>query len=152
MEERMMRLFDNLKKKSEKQTWKVYQDMLGNKKISVRVDTQFIDKNYENTFYIQVKYSDKEITDLPNKRFLEELNILEEKVIESVTKTFEDNIVFLGTATFGGSSYIIFASNLDVMWEDYIKSTIDKNLIAGVYSNDNMGYYNQVLYPSFMRK
>lgn len=121
-------------------------------KISVRVDTQFIDKNYENTFYIQVKYSDKEITDLPNKRFLEELNILEEKVIESVTKTFEDNIVFLGTATFGGSSYIIFASNLDVMWEDYIKSTIDKNLIAGVYSNDNMGYYNQVLYPSFMRK
>lgn len=148
----MMRLFDNLKKKSEKQTWKVYQDMLGNKKISVRVDTQFIDKNYENTFYIQVKYSDKEITDLPNKRFLEELNILEEKVIESVTKTFEDNIVFLGTATFGGSSYIIFASNLDVMWEDYIKSTIDKNLIAGVYSNDNMGYYNQVLYPSFMRK
>lgn len=32
MEERMMRLFDNLKKKSEKQTWKVYQDMLGNKK------------------------------------------------------------------------------------------------------------------------
>lgn len=148
----MMRLFDNLKKKSEKQTWKAYQDMLGNKKISVRVDTQFIDKNYENTFYIQVKYSDKEITDLPNKRFLEELNILEEKVIESVTKTFEDNIVFLGTATFGGSSYIIFASNLDVMWEDYIKSTIDKNLIAGVYSNDNMGYYNQVLYPSFMRK
>lgn len=148
----MMRLFDNLKKKSEKQTWKVYQDMLGNKKISVRVDTQFIDKNYENTFYIQVKYSDKEITDLPNKRFLEELNILEEKVIESVTKTFEDNIVFLGTATFGGSSYIIFTSNLDVMWEDYIKSTIDKNLIAGVYSNDNMGYYNQVLYPSFMRK
>lgn len=148
----MMRLFDNLKKKSEKQTWKVYQDMLENKKISVRVDTQFIDKNYENTFYIQVKYSDKEITDLPNKRFLEELNILEEKVIESVTKTFEDNIVFLGTATFGGSSYIIFASNLDVMWEDYIKSTIDKNLIAGVYSNDNMGYYNQVLYPSFMRK
>lgn len=126
--------------------------MLGNKKIRVRVDTQFIDKNYENTFYIQVKYSDKEITDLPNKRFLEELNILEEKVIESVTKTFEDNIVFLGTATFGGSSYIIFASNLDVMWEDYIKSTIDKNLIAGVYSNDNMGYYNQVLYPSFMRK
>lgn len=147
-----MGLFDNLIKKSEKQTWKVYQDMLGDKKISVRVDTKFIDKNYKNTFYIQVKYSDKEITELPNKEFLEELSILEEKVLESVTKTFEDNIVFLGTATFGGSSYITFASDLDVMWEDYIKSTIDKNLLAGVYPNDNMGYYNQVLYPDFMRK
>lgn len=135
-----MGLFDNLKKKSEKQTWKVYQDMLGDKKISVRVDTKFIDKNYKNAFYIQVKYSDKEITELPNKEFLEELSILEEKVLESVTKTFEDNIVFLGTATFGGSSYITFASDLDVMWEDYIKSTIDKNLLAGVYPNDNMGY------------
>lgn len=147
-----MGLFDNLKKKSEKQTWKVYQDMLGDKKISVRVDTKFTDKNFKNTFYIQFKYSDKEITELPNKEFLEELSILEEKVLESVTKTFEDNIVFLGTATFGGSSYITFASDLDVMWEDYIKSTIDKNLLAGVYPNDHMGYYNQVLYPDFMRK
>lgn len=147
-----MGLFDNLKKKSEKQTWKVYQDMLGDKKISVRVDTKFVDKNYKNTFYIQVKYSDKEITELPNKEFLEELSILEEKVLESVTKTFEDNIVFLGTATFGGSSYITFASDLDVMWKDYIKSTIDKNLLVGVYPNDNMGYYNHVLYPDFIRK
>lgn len=147
-----MGLFDNLKKQSEKQTWKVYQDMLGDKKISVRVDTKFVDKNYKNTFYIQVKYSDKEIAELPNKEFLQELSILEEKVLESVTKTFEDDIVFLGTATFGGSSYITFASDLDVMWEDYIKSTTDKNLLVGVYPNDNMGYYNQVLYPDFIRK
>ena len=101
--------------------------------------------------HIQVKYSDNEIRELPNKKFLEELSVLEEKILESVTKTFEDNIVFLGTATFGGSSYITFASNLDVMWEDYIKSTINQNLLAGVYPNDNMGYYNQILYPEFMR-
>ncbi len=146
-----MGLFDKLKKKDEG-TWKVYQDMLGDKKMSVRVDTKYINENYKNTFYIQVKYNDKEVTELPSKEFLNEIANLEEKVIESVNKTFENNVVFLGTATFGGSSYITFASNLDIMWEDYIKSMIDKSLLAGIYPNDNMGYYNQVLYPDFMRK
>lgn len=50
MEETTIGLFDKLKK-SEKTTWKVYQDMFGNKKMSVRVDTNFIDKKYKNTFY-----------------------------------------------------------------------------------------------------
>lgn len=147
-----MGLFDNFKKKSEKQTWKVYQDMLGVKKISVRVDTQYVGKSYKNTFYIQVKYDDKETIELPDKKFLEDLAVLEEQVLETVNKTFENNIVFLGTATFGGSSYITFASNLDVRWNDFINSTVDKNIIAGIYQNDNMGYYNKVLYPDFMRK
>ena len=71
--------------------------------------------------------------------------------MNSVSETFEGNIVFLGTAIFGGSSYITFASNLDIRWEDYIKSTIDKDLIVGMYPNDNMGYYNQILYPEFIR-
>ena len=146
-----MGLFDKLKKKDE-WTWKVYQDMLGDKKMSVRVDTKYVKENYKNTFYIQVKYNDKEVTELPSKEFLNEIANLEEKVIESVNKTFENNVVFLGTATFGGSSYITFASNLDIMWEDYIKSMIDKSLLAGIYPNDNMGYYNQVIYPDFMRK
>lgn len=145
-----MGLFDKFKNKSEKQTWIVYQDMLGDKKMSVRVDTKYQNQNYKNTFYVQVKYCDKEITELPNKKFLEELNILEETVLDSITKTFENNIVFLRTATFGGSSYITFASNLDVMWEEYVKSMIDENLLSGVYPNDNMGYYNQILYPDFI--
>lgn len=147
-----MGLFDKFKNKSEKPTWKVYQDMLGDKKMSVRVDTKYINQNYKNTFYIQVKYSDQEVAELPNNKFLKELSILEETIFDSLTKTFEDNIVFLGTATFGGSSYITFASNLDIMWEEYIKSTIDEKLLCGIYPNDYMGYYNQVLYPDFMRK
>ena len=68
-----------------------------------------------------------------------------------VKNTFEDNVVFLGTATFGGSSYITFASNLDIKWNDYIKETIDTDLITGIYPNDNMGYYKHVLYPDFLR-
>ena len=72
--------------------------------------------------------------------------------LQEIIKTFGDNIVFLGTATFGGGSYIIFASDLDVRWEDYVSSQIDKELIAGIYQNDHMGYYNQVLYPDHVRQ
>ncbi len=143
-------LFSKIKKK-EKESWKVYQDMLGDQKLSVRVDTKYVNKNYNNTFYIQLKYSGEEVNDLPNKEFLNELAVLEERVLEMVKNTFEDNVVFLGTATFGGSSYITFASNLDIKWNDYIKETIDTDLITGIYPNDNMGYYKHVLYPDFLR-
>ena len=146
-----MGLFDKLKRKDEK-TWIAYQDMLDDKKMSVRVDTKYVNENYKNTFYIQVKYCDKEVAELPNIEFLNKIVNLEEKTIKTLNKTFGNNIVFLGTATFGGSSYITFASDLDVKWEEYIKSMIDKNLLAGIYPNDYMGYYNQVLYPEFMRK
>ena len=88
---------------------------------------------------------------MPNKEFLRSLENLEEKTIESINKTFEGNVAFLGTATFGGSSYIIFVSDFDIMWNNYIKETIDENLITGIYPNDNMGYYNQVLYPEYIR-
>ena len=143
--------FDSVKRKVEKPTWKVYLDMIENKKMSVRVDMQYVNKNYKNTFYIQVKYSDYETDNLPDKNFLDDLAIFEEKVLEIVRKTFDNNVVFLGTATFGGSSYITFASDLDIRWRDFINSMVDKNIIAGVYQNDNMGYYNKVLYPDFMR-
>lgn len=146
-----MSLLDRLRK-TDKGTWCTYQDFIGNKRLSVRVDTKFADKNYKNTFYIQVKHSETEDSNLPDKEFLNYLADLEEKVISSVKNTFGDNIVFLGTATFGGSSYITFASDLDVMWSDYVKEVIDKNLSAGIYPDDNMGYYKQVLYPEFIRK
>ncbi|MFQ7798692.1 MAG: DUF695 domain-containing protein [Coprobacillus cateniformis] len=126
-----MGLFSKIKKK-EKESWKVYQDMLGDQKLSVRVDTKYVNKNYNNTFYIQLKYSGEEVNDLPNKEFLNELAVLEERVLEMVKNTFEDNVVFLGTATFGGSSYITFASNLDIKWNDYIKETIDTDLIRNL--------------------
>ncbi|MCI8348289.1 MAG: DUF695 domain-containing protein [Firmicutes bacterium] len=145
-----MGLFSKTKNKKA-YTWKVYQDVLGDKKLSVRVDTKYKGKNYKNTFYIQLKYSEQETVELPDKEFLNKLTNLEEKAMNSVSETFEGNIVFLGTAIFGGSSYITFASNLDIRWEDYIKSTIDKDLIVGMYPNDNMGYYNQILYPEFIR-
>ena len=147
-----MGLFASFKKKPEKKTWMVYQDMLGTKKMSVRVDTQYIDKDYKNTFYIKASYCDSSTDDLPDRAFLESLADLEEKALQEINKTFGDNIVFLGTATFGGGSYIIFASDLDVRWEDYVSSQIDKELIAGIYQNDHMGYYNQALYPDHVRQ
>ena len=147
-----MGLFGSFKKKPEKKTWMVYQDMLGTKKMSVRVDTQYIDKDYKNTFYIKASYCDSTTDDLPDRAFLESLADLEEKALQEINKTFGDNIVFLGTATFGGGSYIIFASDLDVRWEDYVSSQIDKELIAGIYQNDHMGYYNQSVYPDHVRQ
>ena len=44
-----MGIFDRVKRKVEKPTWKVYLDMIENKKMSVRVDMQYVNKNYKNT-------------------------------------------------------------------------------------------------------
>ena len=49
-----MGLFSKTKNKKA-YTWKVYQDVLGDKKLSVRVDTKYKGNNYKNTFYIQLK-------------------------------------------------------------------------------------------------
>ena len=90
-----MGLFGSFKKKPEKKTWMVYQDMLGTKKMSVRVDTQYIDKDYKNTFYIKASYRDSSTDDLPDRAFLESLADLEEKSLQEINKTFGDNIVSL---------------------------------------------------------
>ena len=140
------------KKNQGADTWAAARGTLEDKELSVRVDTKYVHKKYKHTYYIQLKYSELEVTDLPNGKFLEKLYAFEETTFETVKNTFEDHVAFLGTATFGGSSYIIFASNLDIRWEEYIKSTVADNVIAGVYPNDNMGYYNLILYPKYARK
>lgn len=137
---------------NEENTWTLYQDVLEDKKMSVRVDTKYVNMKYKNTYYVQVKYSESEITELPNVEFFKYVASFEDKILEVVQETFEDHVVFLGTATFGGSSYITFASDLDIMWVEFLKEKIDKDIIAGIYKNDNMGYYDMVLYPEFMRK
>ena len=78
-----MGLFSKTKNKKA-YTWKVYQDVLGDKKLSVRVDTKYKGKNYKNTFYIQLKYSEQETVELPDKEFLNKLTNLEEKAIHMV--------------------------------------------------------------------
>ena len=84
-----MGLFGSFKKKPEKKTWMVYQDMLGTKKMSVRVDTQYIDKDYKNTFYIKASYCDSTTDDLPDRAFLESLADLEEKALEETMKVLK---------------------------------------------------------------
>lgn len=60
-----------------KNTWSTYQDMLGDKKLSVRVDTKYVGKKYSHTYYVQVRYSEEATTDLPSKSFLEKIANLE---------------------------------------------------------------------------
>mgnify|MGYP002552046111 CR=1 FL=1 len=98
-------------------------------------------------YYYDDYENERSITEIAERSYIPALTTL----LEMVKNTFEDNVVFLGTATFGGSSYITFASNLDIKWNDYIKETIDTDLITGIYPNDNMGYYKHVLYPDFLR-
>ena len=144
--------FFNFKKKKENETtWKVYQDKLGDKLMSVRVDTKYTHDLYSHTYYVQVKYCQVETNELPNNEFLQEVAQIEDKLLMVIGNVFENHIVYLGCATFGGSSYLTFASNLDVKWKDFIESQFKDEIETGSYMNDNMGYYNQVLYPEFIR-
>ena len=47
-----------------------YQDMLGDKKLSVRVDTKYVAATYVHTYYVQVKYCEETTIALPSKSFL----------------------------------------------------------------------------------
>lgn len=136
---------------NKKNTWKYYIDKLANNKLSVRVDTQYVNKQYINTYYIKVDYSNNETNELPDKQFLKILQSIEDKSLSIIESIFEDNVFFLGVATFGGSSYIIFASDYNIKWEDLINENFD-GVSSGKYKNDNMRYYNKVLYPEFIRK
>lgn len=146
-----MGLFNFKKKPENEAAWKVYQDKLGDKLLSVRVNTKYAHDLYSHTYYVQIKYCQNETNELPSKEFLQEVAQIEDKLLKVIEKVFEDNIAYLGSATFGGSSYLTFASNLDVKWKDFIESQFENTVEAGCYMNDNMGYYNQVLYPDFIR-
>ena len=61
-------------------------------------------------------------------------------------------MVHLGCATFGGSSYIVYASNYDIKWLEMLTELLGESVEGGAYLNDGMGYYNQVLYPDYLRK
>lgn len=144
-------LFSKQKQEETDNTWVVYQDRLEDKKMSVRVDRSFIDKVYQHTFYIQIKYSEFETVNLPSSEFMDDIYSIEEKAMTVLANIFQDQVVFLGTATFGGSSYITFASNHNIKWDEFVETMIGDKLIAGIYFNDCMGYYKQVLYPDYLR-
>lgn len=136
--------------KFKKNTWKYYMDKLGGNKLSVRVDTQYINKQYLNTYYVKVDYDIHNTNELPDKKFLKKLQLIEDKCLVLIKSIFEGNVAFLGVATFGGSSYITFASDYNIKWEELIDENFS-GVSSGKYLEDNMGYYNKVLYPEYIR-
>lgn len=135
-----------------KNTWSTYQDMIGDKKLSVRVDTKYVGTTYLHTYYVQVKYSEETTIALPSKTFLMSVANLEDRINAVVQKVCGEKVVHLGCATFGGSSYIVYASNYDIKWLEMVSELIGEKVEGGTYLNDNMGYYNRVLYPEYLRK
>lgn len=140
------RLFDS------NNTWLTYQDMLGDNKLSVRVDTKYVGATYLHTYYVQVKYSEETTIALPSRTFLTSIAKLEDRINVAVQKVCGEKVVHLGCATFGGSSYILYASNYDIKWLEMVSELIGEKVEGGAYLNDNMGYYNRVLYPEYLRK
>lgn len=140
------------KEDDEVPTWTVYLDKMDDQDMSVRVDTKFVDENFAHTYYIQVSYAEEGTTWLPDKEFFVMVGNIEDGVMKILNEVFEDQIVLLGCATFGGSAYITFASNLNVRWCDFIHAKVHPDTPCGAYIDDNMGYYNKVLFPKFMRE
>lgn len=65
-------------------------------------------------------------------------------------KVFKKEVVYLGCAIIGGHAYFIFASQLNINWNEFISATM-QNDDSNVYLNDNMGYYHKVLYLEYIR-
>lgn len=67
-------------KKKEKGTWKVYQDILGDKPVSIRVDTSFVKNKYKHTFYVIIPYDYSRKKLFPNDMELKKSNHIEESI------------------------------------------------------------------------
>lgn len=145
-----MRLFGKLKWK--KGSWVYYQDVLDGKKLGVKVDRKYVDFHYAHTYYIQIRYSNERTTELPDEIFLEKVESIEMETIQLLKKVFKSNVPFLGSASYDGSTYLVFASNLEIKWNDFIKLGLLEYVETGQYINDNMSYYHHVLYPEDIRK
>lgn len=137
----------NAQSNANQNTWMVYRDMLGEAPISIRVDTSFVKKRYQHTLYVIVPYQCNENKPFPDEKELAISNQVEDKVDELIK---DYPIEFVGSATFNGLINLIYVSNDDIEWEKLIQ--VDTNVQIGKYENDQMGYYNQVLYPPYVRK
>lgn len=147
-----MGLFDLFKKDNSEPTWIVYQDEIEGHKMSVRVDTQFVKKQFLHTYYIRVKYCEEDTNELPDSSFLEKVSLIEDNALDILEKICGNKVAYLGCATFGGSSYLTFASDYDIRWSDMLDAKLSYKVESGAYKGDRMGYYNQILYPDYMRK
>lgn len=125
-----------------KNTWISYKDYIGEREMLVRVDTKYRDSHYKHTYIISYTYNNKH--NLPSTDEIKKIYKLEDDNEKIINNIFNGQVVYLGTATFGGKFYLIYASNLQLKWNEFIKSTfnIDNSY---VYFDDNMKYYHQIL-------
>lgn len=137
-------MFEKFKKNK---TWKVYKDKIGNNPAIFRVDTSYINKNYVNTLSVNIKYDSIDVEKLPNveqKSYIDKI----ENIILNAIKSNNLNIYFVGAASFNSTTYLIFVTNEHIDWKVFIETLIPSPRIeAIIYAEDNMGYYNNVLYP-----
>ena len=144
----------NKRKKSNKNsdaTWDYFYAELQGMEASVRVDTKYKDAKYKHTYFVRLVYSSEPTTELPDKEFLDNVYAIEEGLNKIIWRVLGDKVVYLGCATFGGSAYLTYASDFEIMWTEMLTHYIKFEIEGGCYPNDNMGYYNTILYPKEVR-
>lgn len=127
----------------EKRNWIFYRDKIGCDDMIVRVDTSFKKKKYKHTYITSINYRN-EYRSLPSKDELEEIYRIEDSNEKSLKETFDNHVVYLGTASFRGKTYMIYASDLDINWKGFVEACLEADN-SYVYLNDNMGYYHKIL-------
>jgi hypothetical protein len=126
-----------------KKSWIFYKDKIGNADILVRVDTSFKKKQYKHTYIISINYRN-DYRSLPSTDELENIYKIEDSNGELITETFDEYVVYLGTISFKGKTYMIYASDLDINWKGFVESCLEFD-DSYIYLNDNMNYYHKVL-------
>ena len=133
-------------------TWLTQKFLNKDSKVLTHVDKKYADIMFKNTFYVKVEYSKIHTDEMPNQDFFNSLEKIQDKISNLLKEKYGNEIAYLGTATYGGSSYIAYASNLEIDWINLIKSNLEANFTPVQYLNDNMRYYNEIMYPTNIRK
>lgn len=134
-------------KKQEANNWTVYQSWIGENPAIISLDTSFVNTEYKHTLSVNVAYNITNDNKLPDKEQNEFINQIE----DMIAKKLEDEnlkVYFVGSASFDGTKYLIYVTNEQIDWKSYIEAIVASPRIdISVYNEDNMGYYNKVLYP-----
>lgn len=144
------------KQKRKKEDWMLWKGIYEGWIRLIRVDVSFENINYKHTYCVELTYSDGKEDIVPSDEFMKVSAQIENKLVSELNKQYKNKVFFVGSDTFGGKRILVFVSDYefhDLEWPQLVAQTIpDEDMDAVICLNDNMAYYNECLYPDFIRE
>lgn len=139
---------DEHKTKTSPDLWVSYQDEFRGYPISVKVNIKQGKKPYRHTLYVMIPYLYRKEKPFPDEQELAVSRSVKDQVDHILDG--HENIRYIGNTAYKGDMTLLYVSNDEVDWLDLIQ--VKETVTVGKYENDQMKYFDHILYPPHIRK